>query len=54
LEGWIKKVYEGDLFISVAVFFLSFSFNPSKGSHEKETGSNSASGGGDVTFTEEC
>jgi hypothetical protein len=46
LEVWIKKGYED-------VFFLNSSFNPSKGSHEKEAGSNSGSGGGDVMFAEE-
>jgi hypothetical protein len=53
LEVWIKKAYEGDLSVSVGVFFLNSSFNPSKGSHEKEVGSNSGSGGGDVMFAEE-
>jgi hypothetical protein len=52
LEVWIQKTYEGDLFVSVSVFFLNSSFNPSRGSHEKETGSNSGSGGGDVMFAE--
>jgi hypothetical protein len=46
LEVWIKKGYEG-------VFFLNSSFNPYKVSHEKEAGSNSGSGGGDVIFIEE-
>jgi hypothetical protein len=53
LEVWIKKAYEDDLSVSVGVFFLNSSFNPFKGSHEKEAGSNSGSGGGDVTFAEE-
>jgi hypothetical protein len=37
----------------VGVFFSNSTFNPSKGSHEKEAGSNSGSGGGDVMFAEE-
>jgi hypothetical protein len=53
LEVWIKKSYENDLSVSVSVCFLNSSFNPLKGSHEKEAGSNSGSGGGDVMFAEE-
>jgi hypothetical protein len=52
LEVWIKA-YEDDLSVSVGIFFLNSSFNPSKGSHEKKAGSNSGSGGGDVMFAEE-
>jgi hypothetical protein len=52
LEVWIKKAYEGDISVSVGIFFLN-SFNPSKGSHKKEAGSNSGSGGGDVVFAEQ-
>jgi hypothetical protein len=53
LEVWIKKAPEGDLAVSVCIFLLNSSFNPSKGSHEKEAGSNSGSGGEDVMFAEE-
>jgi hypothetical protein len=53
LEVWLKKVHGGDLAVYVAIFILNSSFNPSKGSHEKEAGSNSGSGGGDVTSAEE-
>jgi hypothetical protein len=53
LEVWIKEAFENDLSVSVGIFFLNNSFNPSKGSHEKEAGSNSGSGGGDVMFAEE-
>jgi hypothetical protein len=49
----IKGAYEDDLSVSVGILFLNSSFNPSKGSHEKEAGSNSGSGGGDVMFAEE-
>jgi hypothetical protein len=44
--------YEGDLSVSVGVFFLNSSYNSSKGSHEKEAGSNSGSGGGEMMFIE--
>jgi hypothetical protein len=30
LEVWIKKAYEGDLAVSVGLFFLNSSFNPPK------------------------
>jgi hypothetical protein len=53
LDVWIKKDNEGNLSVSVGVFFFNSSFNPSKGSHEKEAGSNSGSGGEDVMFAEE-
>jgi hypothetical protein len=52
LEVWIKKAYEDVLSVSVSIYFLNCSFNSSKGSHEKEAGSSSGSGGGDVTFAE--
>jgi hypothetical protein len=46
-----KEAHGGNLSVSVGVFFLNSSFNPSKGSLEKEAGYNSGSRGGDVTFT---
>jgi hypothetical protein len=49
----IKGAYEDDLSVSVGILFLNSSFNPSKGSHEKEAGSNSGSGCGDVMSAEE-
>jgi hypothetical protein len=49
----IKKAYEDDLSISIGISFLNSSFNPSKGSHEKEAGSNSGSEGGDVMSAQE-
>jgi hypothetical protein len=49
----MKKAYEGDLAVSVGVFFWNSSFSPSKGSHEKEAGSIlMESGGRDVMFIE--
>jgi hypothetical protein len=42
-----------ELTVSVGVFFLNSSFNPSKGSHEKEAVSDSGSGDGDMAFTGE-
>jgi hypothetical protein len=53
VEVWIKKAHRGDLAVSVVFFFLNSSFNPSKGSHEKEAGSNSGCRGRDVTFAED-
>jgi hypothetical protein len=53
LEVWIKRVHGGDFSVSVAVFFLNNSFNPSKVSHEREAGSDSGSRDGDEMVTGE-
>jgi hypothetical protein len=45
------RSHGGDLSVSVGIFFLNSSFNPSKGSHEKEAGSDSGSRDVDVTVT---
>jgi hypothetical protein len=51
LEIWIKKVHGGDLSVFLGVFFLNSSFNPSKGLHKKEAGSDFGSRDEDVMFT---
>jgi hypothetical protein len=48
----VKRAHRSDLSVTVGIFFLNRSFNPSKGgSHEKETGSSSGSGNGDEMVT---
>jgi hypothetical protein len=47
----IKKAHGGDLSVSISVFLLNSSFDPSKSLHEKEASSNSGSRVGDVNFT---
>jgi hypothetical protein len=51
LEVWIKKAHGGDLSVSVGIFFLNSSLDPSKGLHGKEAGTDSGSGDGDAKFT---
>jgi hypothetical protein len=47
----MKKAHRGDLLVSVGIFFLNSIFNPSKGLHKKEAGSDSGSRDGDATIT---
>jgi hypothetical protein len=51
LEVWIKRLHGSDLSVSVGDFFLNISFNPSKGSHEREAGSDSRYKDGDEMVT---